>query len=205
MQAQLFESDSSYPATNLLNKDGCVNYYPAVISPVDCSALFATLVHSLDWRADTLMMFGKLITTKRKVAWVGDEGCSYTYSCIKKEPQAWTPELFKIKNKLEEIAQWKFNSCLLNLYHDGSEGMGWHSDDEPELVQAAPIASLSLGAVRKFSFKHKTDKTNASLMLENGSVLLMQAPTQIFWNHSLSKTTRPIGPRMNLTFRAIQV
>ena len=108
------------------------------------------------------------------------------------------------KSKVEEISQWKFNSCLLNLYHDGSEGMGWHSDDEPELVQAAPIASLSLGAARKFSFKHKADKTNASLMLENGSLLLMQAPTQVFWNHSLVKTTRPTGPRMNLTFRAIK-
>jgi alkylated DNA repair dioxygenase AlkB len=82
--------------------------------------------------------------------------------------------------------------------------MGWHSDDEPELVQTAPIASMSLGAARKFSFKHKTDKTNASLMLENGSVLIMHAPTQSFWNHSLVKTTRPVGPRINLTFRAIQ-
>ena len=205
MQTLLFDDALPSSTLNLLPKDGCAQYFPAILNIDGCSSLLHALMHSLDWRVDKLMMFGKLITTKRKVAWVGDEGCSYTYSGIKKEPQAWTPELLKIKNKLEEIAQWKFNSCLLNLYHDGSEGMGWHSDDEPELVQAAPIASLSLGAVRKFSFKHKTDKTNASLMLENGSVLLMHAPTQIFWNHSLSKTTRPIGPRINLTFRAIQV
>jgi alkylated DNA repair dioxygenase AlkB len=149
-------------------------------------------------------MFGRLVKSGRKVAWVGDEGCAYTYSGVKKEPQPWTPELLLIKNQLETIAQCEFNSCLLNLYHDGSEGMGWHSDDEPELVQTAPIASMSLGAARKFSFKHKIDKTTASLMLERGSVLLMHAPTQTFWNHSLVKTTRPVGPRINLTFRAIQ-
>ena len=204
MQAQLFERDPSHVAHNLLNKDGVVHYYPSVMNAEESSAVFTALMGSLNWRVDQLYMFGKLITTKRKVAWVGDEGCSYTYSGVKKEPQPWTPELLRIKSKVEEISQWKFNSCLLNLYHDGSEGMGWHSDDEPELVQAAPIASLSLGAARKFSFKHKTDKTNTSLILENGSLLLMQAPTQIFWNHSLVKTTRPTGPRINLTFRAIQ-
>jgi alkylated DNA repair dioxygenase AlkB len=189
---------------NLLPKDGHIEYLPSIFDPLACTRLFAVLTQSLDWRVDQLYMFGKLITTKRKVAWVGDEGCAYTYSGVKKEPQAWTPELLLIKSKLEVIAQCKFNSCLLNLYHDGSEGMGWHSDDEPELVQTAPIASMSLGAARKFSFKHKADKTNASLMLENGSVLLMHAPTQTFWNHSLVKTTRPVGPRINLTFRAIQ-
>jgi len=204
MQAELFQSDPSHSARNLLNKDGCVHYYPAEFNSDDCQAIFTALMRSLNWQVDQLKMFGKLITTKRKVAWVGDAGCAYTYSGVKKEPQAWTPELLRIKSKLERIAQWKFNSCLLNLYHDGSEGMGWHSDNEPELAQAAPIASLSLGAARKFSFKHKTDKTNASLMLENGSVLLMHAPTQTFWNHSLVKTTRPVGPRINLTFRAIQ-
>lgn len=204
MQAQLFESDSSSPNRNLLDKDGRVHYYPAAFNTADCQAIFTALIGSVDWQVDQLMMFGKLITTKRKVAWVGDEGCSYTYSGVKKEPQPWTRELLRIKNTVEEISQWKFNSCLLNLYHDGSEGMGWHSDDEPELDQNAPIASLSLGGERKFSFKHKTEKTNASLLLENGSVLLMHAPTQEFWNHSLAKTTRPTGPRINLTFRAIQ-
>ncbi len=202
MQAPLFESD--LPAHTLLNKDGCVLYYPATFNSIDCSAMFTSLMGSLDWRVDQLMMFGKLITTKRKVAWVGDAGCSYTYSGVKKEPQPWTPELLRIKSTVEKISQWKFNSCLLNLYHDGSESMGWHSDDEPELDQNAPIASLSLGGERKFSFKHKTEKTNVSLLLENGSVLLMHAPTQEFWNHSLVKTVRPVSPRINLTFRAIK-
>jgi alkylated DNA repair dioxygenase AlkB len=204
MPIQLFETPRSSSPVNVLLRDGRAEYFSGIFEPSRCSELFSALIGSLDWRVDQIYMFGKLITTKRKVAWVGDEGCAYTYSGIKKEPQAWTPELLQIKSKLEAIAQCKFNSCLLNLYHDGSEGMGWHSDDESELVQTAPIASLSLGAARKFSFKHKTDKTNASLMLENGSVLIMHAPTQTFWNHSLVKTTRPVGPRINLTFRAIQ-
>lgn len=205
MQANLFQASHTCSPVNLLPKDGCVRYLPAVFNDGDCASWSKLLMHSLDWQVDQLMMFGKLITTKRKVAWVGDSGCAYTYSGVKKEPQPWTPELLCIKNTLEDLAQWKFNSCLLNLYHDGSEGMGWHSDDEPELHPAAPIASLSLGGERKFAFKHKTDKTTASLLLENGSVLLMYAPTQNFWNHSLLKTARPVAPRINLTFRAIQV
>jgi alkylated DNA repair dioxygenase AlkB len=204
MPTQLFETPRPSSPVNVLLRDGRAEYFSGIFEPSSCSELFSALIGSLDWQVDQLFMFGKLITTKRKVAWVGDAGCAYTYSGVKKEPQAWTPELRQIKSKLEAIAQWQFNSCLLNLYHDGSEGMGWHSDDEPELVQTAPIASLSLGAERKFSFKHKTDKTNASLILENGSVLIMHAPTQTFWNHSLTKTARPVGPRINLTFRAIQ-
>lgn len=150
------------------------------------------------------MMFGRLITTKRKVAWIGDAGCSYTYSGVQKFPQAWTTELLEIKHQVETLANVRFNSCLLNLYHDGNEGMGWHSDDEKELDPLAPIASVSFGGVRKFAFKHRQDKTNISLFLENGSVLLMQSPTQEFWQHSLTKTKRTVGPRINLTFRAIR-
>lgn len=204
MQANLFQAYQTSSTLNLLPKDGCAQYFPTVLSERDCELLLTSLMHSLEWRADQLCIFGKFITTKRKVAWVGDPGCSYTYSRVKKEPHPWTPELLGIKNSLENIAQWKFNSCLLNLYHDGSEGMGWHSDDEPELHPDAPIASLSLGGERKFSFKHKIDKTSASLLLENGSVLLMHTPTQVFWNHSLLKTMRPVGPRINLTFRVIK-
>jgi len=208
MQSTLFESVTEINDTKefctVLSRDGRVHYLPTVFSANTCTSLFATLMHSLAWHTDQIYMFGKLITTKRKVAWIADEGLSYTYSGVKKNPQPWTPELLFIKNKLEEIAKWKFNSCLLNLYHDGDEGMGWHSDDEPELNRAAPIASLSLGGDRKFSFKHKADKESTSLTLENGSVLIMHAPTQEHWHHSLLKTKRPVAPRINLTFRSIQ-
>ena len=189
---------------NLLPKDGGATYIPGFFDPEHCAALFTSLQGTIDWKEDQLLMFGKLITTKRKVAWVGDAGCSYTYSGVKKFPQAWTADLLHIKHKLESLAHSTFNSCLLNLYHDGDEGMGWHSDDEKELDSAAPIASVSLGGTRKFAFKHKLDKTSVSLFLEDGSVLLMQPPTQEFWQHSLTKTKRAVAPRINLTFRAIR-
>jgi alkylated DNA repair dioxygenase AlkB len=204
MQSELFEFNRVDSATNLLQRDGCANYFPGIFDPIRSSTLFDALKSSLDWQFDQIYMFGKLITTKRKVAWVGDEACTYTYSGVEKKPQPWTPELLDIKCELEKIAKWRFNSCLLNLYHDGNEAMGWHSDDEKELDQAAPIASLSLGGARKFSFKHKFNKTTTSLILETGSVLVMHPPTQAFWHHSLLKTKRPVSERINLTFRSIR-
>jgi len=161
------------------------------------------LTGSVQWRADQLVLFGRKVTTLRKVAWIGDDGCSYTYSGVQKIPQPWTPELLLIKDRLEQVCDCEFNSCLLNLYHDGSEGMGWHSDDEKELDSNTPIASLSLGGVRRFAFQHKQDKTGVALFLEEGSLLIMHAPTQQYWNHSLLKTKMPVAARINLTFRKI--
>ncbi|MEI8400967.1 MAG: alpha-ketoglutarate-dependent dioxygenase AlkB [Alcaligenaceae bacterium] len=209
MQTDLFEptpSERDLPqvTVNLLPKDGSVTYIPNVFDPGSCSTLFASLREALNWQQDQLFMFGKLITTKREVAWVGDAGCSYTYSGVKKFPQAWTQELLHIKHTAEALANHTFNSCLLNLYHDGDQGMGWHSDDEVELETNAPIASVSFGGERKFLFKHKFEKLGASVVLENGSVLLMHTPTQNFWQHSLTKTKRIVPPRINLTFRAIR-
>jgi len=209
MQTDLFEPtpnahDLPKAVISLLPKDGSATYIPDVFDPNNCSTLFTSLRTTLEWQQDQLFMFGKLVTTKREVAWVGDAGCSYTYSGVKKFPQAWTPELIHIKHTAEALAHHKFNSCLLNLYHDGDQGMGWHSDDEIELEQSAPIASVSFGGDRKFSFKHKFEKLGTSVVLENGSVLLMHAPTQNFWQHSLTKTKRLVSPRINLTFRAIR-
>ena len=134
-------------------------------------------------------MFGNLVSTRRKVAWVGDQNCAYTYSGVKKYAQPWTSELLAIKCQLEELAKSDFNSCLLNFYHDN------------ELDAQSPIVSLSLGSTRKFSFKHKKDKLVAPLFLENGSVLIMHSPTQQFWQHALLKTKTIHTPRINLTFR----
>lgn len=204
MQSNLFEPTIEDSSNNLLSKDGGAFYFPGIFDEMTCIELFTRLSASLDWRSDELIMFGKKIITQRKIAWIGDPDCSYTYSGIKKDPQAWTPELLQIKSKAEALAQWKFNSCLLNLYHCGDEGMGWHSDDEKELDPQAPIVSISLGGIRKFAFRHRQDKTVHSLMLGNGSALVMHAPTQTYWNHSLLKTKRQVGARINLTFRVIK-
>lgn len=202
-QTSLFEISLEQYGQNLLPKDGCAYYYPEWMSAADSTKLMNQLDKSLQWEADQLLMFGKRVTTRRKVAWVGDPNCNYTYSGVKKEAQPWIPELLVLKSQIEELSQSEFNSCLLNLYHDGKDGMGWHSDDEKELDAKSPIASISLGATRKFSFRNKTDKTTVSLPLENGSALVMHSPTQQFWQHALLKTTTIHTPRINLTFRKI--
>jgi alkylated DNA repair dioxygenase AlkB len=202
-QSSLFNSEPSGRITHVLPKDGRADYHSSIFNELKCAELMGHLQQTLLWEQDQLVMFGRSVTTRRKVAWVGDPKCAYTYSGVKKQPQEWTSELLLIRAKLEEIAQSEFNSCLLNLYHDGSDGMGWHSDDEKELDPKSPIASLSLGAQRKFVFRHKEDKTTVPLFLENGSVLVMHAPMQQFWHHSLLKTTKVSAPRINLTFRKI--
>ncbi len=203
MQNPLFETFPAVSPPNLLQRDGSAYYHPSILSALSAADLMDHLQQSLIWEPDQLVIFGKKITTRRKIAWVGDPTCSYTYSGVKKNPQHWTSELLNIKNQIEALSQAKFNSCLLNLYHDGDDGMGWHSDDEKELDASSPIASLSLGAKRKFAFRHKKDKTTTSLFLENGSVLIMYAPTQAFWHHALLKTKTISEARINLTFRKI--
>ena len=150
-------------------------------------------------------MFGKRVITKRKVAWYGDEPYKYTYSKSTKTALPWTQELQSIKYKVESLTRHNYNSCLLNLYHDGSEGMGWHSDDEPELGRNPVIASVSLGATRRFALQHKRRKDlKQKLDLSHGSLLVMAGETQHHWRHQVAKTTRVKSPRVNLTFRAIQ-
>lgn len=204
-QTSLFESKHSDCALNILPKDGRAEYLPGVLPEQYSANLMSQLQTSLLWESDQLMMFGKKVTTRRKVAWVGDPSCSYTYSGIKKSPQAWSSELLSIKALVEKLAQSGFNSCLLNFYHDGDDGMGWHSDDEKELDANSPIVSLSLGARRKFAFRHKKDKTTIPLYLEDGSVLIMRSPTQEFWQHALLKTKTVPTHRINLTFRKILI
>ena len=202
-QNSLFGIDLGQCKQNLLPIDGSAQYYPEFISEEVSLSLIDQLEKSLRWDADQLIMFGKLVTTRRKVAWVGEPECTYTYSGVKRNPQAWTPELLSMKTRLEKLTQSEFNSCLLNFYHDGADGMGWHSDDEKELDTKSPIASLSLGSTRKFTFRHKINKSTISIFLEDGSALIMNAPTQQFWQHALLKTKTIHTPRINLTFRKI--
>jgi alkylated DNA repair dioxygenase AlkB len=187
--------------TNLLPKDGTVIYYGKIFSEKETRALTNVLLENIEWKNDEATIFGKHIITKRKVAWYADNNFSYTYSGSTKYALPWTEELLAIKKITEQKTGFIFNSCLLNLYHDGNEGMAWHSDDEKELVKDSCIASLSFGAERKFMLKHKSTKEIISIMLESGSLLSMQDETQTHWLHQLPKTTRVKTPRVNLTFR----
>ncbi len=189
--------------TNLLPKDGTLNYYGPVFSSMDATHYFDALIKTIEWKNDEIILFGKKIITKRKVAWYGDSGIEYTYSNTTKKALDWTKELLEIKSLIEERTGSTFNSCLLNLYHSGEEGMGWHSDDEKELEKNGAIASVSFGAERKFSFKHKKEKITFSILLENGSLLVMKDEIQSFWLHKLASTKLVKTARINLTFRRI--
>ena len=191
------------PETNLLPQDGTVNYYGQIFNNERANHYYQKLLETIDWKNDEAIIFGKKILTKRKVAWYGSEGFEYTYSKTTKKALPWTKELLELKKVVEEKTGELFNSCLLNLYHDGNEGMAYHSDGEKDLKKNGAIASLSFGAERKFSFKHKTSKEKVDLILQNGSLLIMKDQTQTFWLHRLPPTKKIFNPRINLTFRTI--
>lgn len=188
---------------NLLPKDGTVNYYGKIIDQEEADAFYFQLLENIEWKNDEAVIFGKKILTKRKVAWYGDDNYEYTYSNSTKKAIPWTPVLLKLKALAEEKTGEEFNSCLLNLYHNGEEGMAYHSDGEKDLKKNGAIASLSFGVERKFSFKHKFTKEKVELLLEHGSLLVMKDQTQSFWLHRLPPTKKIHTPRINLTFRTI--
>lgn len=188
---------------NLLPKDGEVYYYGKVLKQDEANEYLKALLDSIIWRNDEAVIFGKHIVTKRKVAWYGDSTFEYTYSNITKSALPWTTELLALKSLIEQKTGEKFNSCLLNLYHNGTEGMAWHSDGEKDLKKNGAIASLSFGAERKFAFKNKANKETISLILEHGSLLVMKGSTQSNWLHRLPPTQKITGLRINLTFRTI--
>jgi alkylated DNA repair dioxygenase AlkB len=194
------EIDSS---ANLLPKDGVVNYYGKLLANELANHYFDRLMNTIEWKNDQAIIYGKQITTKRKVAWYGDKDFEYTYSNTTKRAMAWTTELIELKKRIEEKTGETFNSCLLNLYHNGDEGMAWHSDAEKDLKKNGAIGSLSFGAERKFAFKHKQTKETISIQLEHGSLLVMKDTTQANWLHRLPPTKRITHPRINLTFRTI--
>lgn len=190
-------------AVNLLPHDGEAIYFGEILDEAEEQRFFEALLESIAWKHDEAVIFGKRIVTAREVAWYGDEEYSYTYSGTTKTAARWTSELAELKALVEDVSGDTYNSCLLNLYHDGSEGMAWHSDDEKELSQDSSIASLSLGVARKFSFRHKASRETLSVMLERGSLLVMKGSTQRDWQHCVPKTKKVQTPRINLTFRSM--
>lgn len=188
---------------NLLPKDGTVNYYGCIFSAEKATAYFHQLLHNIHWKNDEAIMFGKHITTKRKVAWYAQDVFTYQYSNVTKKALLFTDELLAIKDIIEEKTNQTYNSCLLNLYHNGNEGMSWHADGEKDLKKNGAIASVTFGAERKFAFKHKQTKETVGLVLQHGSLLVMKDEIQDFWLHRLPPTKKITTPRINLTFRTI--
>ncbi|MCT3809096.1 alpha-ketoglutarate-dependent dioxygenase AlkB [Elizabethkingia anophelis] len=199
---ELFEREVDSTA-NLLPKDGTVNYYGKIFSPKEADYYYQLLLSEIEWRNDEAIIFGKKILTKRKVAWYGDIPFEYTYSNATKTALPWTENLLILKKIAEQTTGETYNSCLLNLYHSGDEGMAWHSDAEKDLKKHGAIGSMSFGAERKFAFKHKKTQEKVELILEHGSLLVMKDETQHFWLHRLPPTKKFFKERVNLTFRTI--
>jgi alkylated DNA repair dioxygenase AlkB len=190
---------------NILPFDGVTNYHGVILNIKQCDLFYNKLIETIKWKNDEAIIFGKKIITKRKVAWYGDSEYSYTYSKVTKTANIWTKELLDLKAIVEKESNETYNSCLLNLYHSGDEGMAYHSDGEKMLKKNGAIASLSLGAERKFSFKHKENKKRIDVFLERGSLLVMKKGTQTNWLHRLPPTKKVNTPRINLTFRTIEL
>lgn len=230
-QIDLFNSDGLTSALNTASLDaikargediklshGSLQLYYPVFPPDKSQQLFESLLQKTPWRQDTIRMHGRNIAVPRLQAWHGDSASFYQYSGIRLKPEPWTNDLLQIKALVEQISERSFNSVLLNLYRDGKDSVSWHSDDEPELGIHPTICSLSLGSPRRFMLRkkqhqqnmesatketnrHKTEKLN--LMLPHNSLLVMGGKIQEYWQHAAPKTTKPVGKRLNLTFRQI--
>jgi len=203
IEKELFpESVIDYPLP-----DAKIRYYPSLFPQKTSSIFLELLRETIQWKQNSIKMYGKENPVPRLEAWYGDPGKSYAYSGIQMDPIPWTDELKEIKRKIELESGIKFNSVLINFYRDGKDRVAWHSDDEKELGQNPAIGSVSFGAERIFKLRHKKYKSNnlkQSIMLGNGSFLLMEGATQHHWMHEIPRTARQIGPRINLTFRVIK-
>jgi alkylated DNA repair dioxygenase AlkB len=197
----LFQSDRI--ALNI--PDAEIIYFPTFLKKEKAEAIFNELIQNTPWQQDEITVYGKKHLQPRLTALYGNEGKPYSYSNIVMQPHPWTLLLQKIKSRIEGITETNFTTVLLNYYRNGSDGNGSHADNERELGINPIIASLSLGTERTFQLKHNSNSTlKKSLILEHGSLLLMQGTTQHFWKHQIPKTSKPIGPRINLTFRKIE-
>jgi alkylated DNA repair dioxygenase AlkB len=184
--------------------DGALRYWPAAFDPEEAARFFATLRRELKWESEEVVIFGERRRVPRLVAWYGEPEAVYTYSGVRHQPLAFTADLNAVRERVENLSGARFNSVLANLYRDGRDGMGWHADDEPELGRDPVIASVSFGATRRFTLRHRRRKElKYSIDLEPGSLLVMEGATQHHWLHALPKTAREVGERINLTFRVI--
>ena len=188
------------PSENLLPRDGSAVLFETVVSPTEGNAVLDALVDELDWCHETVTLFGRTMAVPRLTAWYGD--WAYSYSGITHSPAAMPATLVRLRNVAEAVARAPFNGVLANLYRDGTDSMGWHSDDEPELGPHPIIASISLGGTRRFHMKHRDGSGElVSLDLTHGSCLVMSGSCQDKWRHQVPKTKKQVAPRVNLTFR----
>lgn len=202
--AMILELFAPQPQANLLPYDGVVEDHGLILNTAQSQQYMHYFLQHLAWEPDEVFLFGKQHVTDRKIAWYADQNYPYHYSGSLKKAHVWPPALWRLKQYIEQRVGRSFNSCLANLYAHGQQGMGWHSDNEASLNAAGQetvIASLSLGATRKMRFKHNQTGEVVELMLQSGQLIVMRGATQQHWKHQISKTTKVLTPRINLTFR----
>jgi alkylated DNA repair dioxygenase AlkB len=204
IQTDLFGQTFEIPNPIIKLKDAELLYHPSFFDNSECDRIFKTLLETIEWKQDKIMMYGKELPLPRLSAWYGDNNKPYTYSGLTLNPLPWTDELLQIKEKIEAEAKVKFSSVLLNRYRDGQDYVGWHTDAEKELGKNPVIGSVNFGATRKFQLRRIDDhKEKFEIELKHGTFLVMQGSTQHFWQHQVPKTAIKIGERLNLTFRVI--
>jgi alkylated DNA repair dioxygenase AlkB len=191
---------------NVLTKveNGEYIFYPDFLSKSISDEFFKKLQNTIDWKQESMNMYGKKVDFPRLTAWYGDNDKPYTFSGITLKPNSWTQEILEIKSKIESKANIIFNSVLLNRYRNGNDSISWHTDAEPELGKNPIIASVNFGATRKFQLRHINTKEKIEIELTNGSLLIMQGELQHYWQHQVPKTSKVVGERINLTFRVIK-
>ncbi|HEY3834272.1 MAG TPA: alpha-ketoglutarate-dependent dioxygenase AlkB [Acidimicrobiia bacterium] len=188
--------------------DADVVYHPRLFDATDADRLFEDLLAGVAWHQDHIRIHGRELPVPRLTAWHGDVDRVYSYSGIDLSPRPWTVPLLEIKQSVEAVVScagnWSSNSVLLNQYRDGRDSVAWHADDEPELGIEPVIASVSLGATRRFHMRHRTiADCRLNVELTHGSLLVMRGPTQHHWMHQVPKTAKPVGARINLTYRLV--
>jgi alkylated DNA repair dioxygenase AlkB len=196
----LFDTDETDPV-ELLPYDGSALLYRAALDAGAAHRLMGLLLEVVPWAQHRVRVYGREVDQPRLVAWFGDPGRVYTYSGLTLEPQPWPAVLQEARHLCQQLAGVSFNSVLANLYRDGRDGVAWHADDEPELGPDPVIASLSLGAERRFDLRHCETGETVRTVLPAGSVVVMGAGCQRHWLHQVPRMLRVKQPRINLTFR----
>ncbi|KAA8733688.1 alpha-ketoglutarate-dependent dioxygenase AlkB [Acinetobacter qingfengensis] len=201
MTLDLFQPE---PKRNLLPKDGEVEDFGIIIPFEQAEQYLQYFLQHLAWQHDEAYIYGNHYITTRQMVWFGDQDYQYVYAGISRQAQQWNSVILQLKQQIEALLQISFNSCLANLYLDGTQGVSWHQDDEPSLGQQSTIASLSFGATRQFAFRHLSTQEKVEMLLHSGQLIVMRGQTQTFWQHCLRPSQKIITPRINLTFRQFQ-
>lgn len=194
---------STHGGLNAIN-NGEYIFHSNFFSRLESDSYLSILQNTIDWKQESMKMYGKTIAFPRLTAWHGDNDRQYSFSGITLQPIPWTKEILEIKSKIEHLSSVVFNSVLLNRYRNGNDSISWHTDAEPELGKNPVIASVNFGATRNFQLRHMKTKEKLEIELTHGSLLIMQGELQHFWQHQVPKTNKLVGERINMTFRVIK-